>query len=64
MLRHKINGLRRYLLGRHHQVAFILAVFVVDENDEAPFFDVFDRLIDAVEMGGLCRMRHGLVRAR
>ena len=35
MFGHEINGVRRDVLGSHDQVAFILAVFFIDQNDHA-----------------------------
>ena len=42
--RHEVDGFRRHFLRRHRQVAFILAVFVVHQDDHASGANVFQRL--------------------
>ena len=37
---HEINGLRRHLFRRHHQIAFILAIGIIGYDDHAPLCDV------------------------
>ena len=39
---HEVDDLGRDLLGRAHQVAFVLAILVVDDDDHAPFADFGD----------------------
>ena len=53
---HEIDGLGRYLLGRHGQVALILAVFVVDQNDHTALSHVFQGFLDGVK----APLRHGV----
>src|SRR5579864_2457155 len=43
MLGHEVDGLGRDFLGGQHQVAFVLAVFVIDNNDHSPGANFFDR---------------------
>ena len=47
--RHERDRLRRDELRRDRQVALVLAVGVVDDDDEAPRADVLDRLLDRRE---------------
>ena len=42
---HEIYRLRRAHLRRNHEVAFILSVFCVDENEHAPVAGVLDQLL-------------------
>jgi hypothetical protein len=45
--RHEVDGLGRDMVSRQHQVAFVLAIFFVDQDDHAPGahlgHDVFHR---------------------
>ena len=34
MTGHEVDSLGRDVLGRHNEIAFILAIFVIDEDDE------------------------------
>ena len=36
MARHEVDGLRRNFLGRANDVAFVLAVFIIDDDNHAP----------------------------
>ena len=45
MGRHKVDGLRRAHLRRDHQIAFILAVLMVHQNEHAPVAGVLDDLL-------------------
>jgi len=38
--RHKGNRLRRDFLGRHAEIAFILTVFIITQDDHATFADL------------------------
>ena len=49
ILRHEIDGFRRDFFGGHREVAFVFAVFVVDEDNHPPLADVFDSLFDGGE---------------
>ena len=49
MLGHEVDGLGRDLLGGHGQIAFVLAVFVVDDNDHAAGADFLQRGFDIAE---------------
>ena len=51
VLRHEVDRLGRRKLGRDRQVAFVLAVGGVDDNDELALADVVDRLLDRGERG-------------
>ena len=53
--RHEGDRLRRDELRRDREVALVLAVGVVDDDDEAPGADVLDRLLDRRE--GRCGLR-------
>ena len=46
---HEVDRLRRRELGGDRQVALVLAVLVVDDDDEAAGADVLDRLLDGGE---------------
>jgi len=39
--RHKVHGFRRDPLGGHHQIAFVLAILVVDQNDHPTAANIF-----------------------
>jgi hypothetical protein len=49
MVGHEIDGVRRHVLGRHNEVTFILAIFVIDEDDKFPLLDVLDGIFDAMK---------------
>jgi hypothetical protein len=53
MFSHEVDGLRRDLPGRHHEIAFVLPILIIDEDDELPFFDILDCVFDRIE-----RCRH------
>src|SRR5262249_39097149 len=42
---------RRDLVGRHHEIAFVLAVLVVHDEQDAPLADLLDALLDGREPG-------------
>ena len=44
--RHEINRLRRRHLGRNNQVAFVLAIFVIDKNEYPPVAGIFKYFFD------------------
>ena len=46
LLRHEVDVLGRRELSGHYDVAFVLAVFVVDEDDHAARSDGRDRVFD------------------
>ena len=46
VLGHEVDGFGRDLLGGEGEVAFVLAVFVVDDHDHAAGADLFDRVGD------------------
>jgi hypothetical protein len=56
---HKIDGLRRHMFGGDDEIAFILTIFIVDEDDEFALFDVPDCVFDAVKGRG-----HGFLQFR
>jgi hypothetical protein len=43
---HEINDFRRNLLGSTDKIAFVLAIFVVNNDDHATVADVGDGLFD------------------
>jgi hypothetical protein len=43
----KGHGLSRDVLSRHHQIAFVLAIFIVDNDDHASSGNCRDGLFDA-----------------
>ena len=49
LLGHEVDRLRRRELRRHHQVALVLAVLAVADDDHAPGADLLDRLLDRRE---------------
>ena len=49
LFRHEIDRLRGGELGRHRQVALVLAVLVVADDDHPPAADLLDRLLDRRE---------------
>src|SRR5262249_37240062 len=51
----EVDRLRRRELRRHYQVALVLAVFAVADDDHLAAADLFDRLLDRGEggIGGL-----------
>ena len=62
--RHEGDRLRRDELGGDREIALVLAVGVVDDDDEAARADVLDRLLDRREgrRGLGCRQVHGHAR--
>ena len=52
MFGHEIDGLGRHVLRGHDEIAFILTIFVIDEDDELPLLDVPNCLFDAVKGSG------------
>src|SRR6267378_3312576 len=55
ILRHKVDGFRRNLLSRQGKIAFVFAIFVVDDHNHPPSADLFDRRGNVSKWGG---MRH------
>ena len=49
MLGHEVDGLGRGKLGGNDEVAFVLAAFVVDEDDEVALAKGFEDLGDGCE---------------
>ncbi len=47
--RHEVDGLRRDLLRRDRQVAFVLAILIVDDDDHLAGADGVERVFDAGE---------------
>ena len=45
----KVDDFRRRILGRDHEVSFVLSVFVVDQNDHPTGLEVLDDLGDGFE---------------
>jgi hypothetical protein len=46
VFRHEIDGFRRRHLGRDHQVALVLPILVVDQDEHAPVARFVDDLLD------------------
>ena len=46
---HEIDMFRRNLLGSHYEIAFILTVFVIDNDDEFAVAESFDSFLYAVK---------------
>ena len=55
LARHEVDRLGRHLLGREHEVALVLAVLVVHDDDELARAEVLDGALD----GGERRVGHG-----
>ncbi|MCY1279753.1 hypothetical protein D9M69_553830 [compost metagenome] len=49
---HEVDVLGLHALGGHDQVAFVLAILVIHEDDHLALADVFDQFFDAVESHG------------
>src|SRR5438128_6910807 len=47
VLGHEVDGLRRDLVGGHHEIALVLAVLVVDDHEDASRADLLDGRLDA-----------------
>src|SRR5690348_3666957 len=56
MAGHEVDGLRRHLLRGNDEVAFVLPVLVVDQDDEFPLLYVANGAFDAIE--GLRHIRN------
>ena len=54
--RHEVDRVGSCELRCDHEIAFVLAVGVIDDDDEATFSDVFDRGFDRRERGRNCHM--------
>ena len=51
VLRHEVHRFRGHPVGRHHEVAFVLAIFVVHDEEDAPLTDLLDALLDGRKPG-------------
>src|SRR5437016_4393102 len=51
VLGHEVHGFRGHPVGRHHEVAFVLAIFVVHDEEDAPLTDLLDALLDGRKPG-------------
>ena len=52
---HEVDRVRRDVLGRHHEVALVLAILVVDDDDHPAGGDLLKRLLDRGVLDvGLC----------
>ena len=58
-LGHEVDGFRRDFFGGHGEVAFVFAVFVVDQDDHAAVANFFDGFFDGGKWWVL--LSHGLV---
>ncbi len=52
MAGHEVDGLRGDVLGSHNQIAFVLAIFVIHQDDEFALFDVSNGVFDAMKRCG------------
>src|SRR6185312_46471 len=50
VLGHEVDGFRRHLVGRHQEIALVLAVLVVDDDQDPPGPNLLHRLLDAYEV--------------
>ena len=58
MLGHEIDRFRRDVFGGHDEVAFVLAVFLVDEDDHLASLDVGEDVLDGGNVGqGRCHVQ-------
>src|SRR5579859_6860179 len=55
VLRHEIDRLGGDLFGGHDEVAFVLAVLVVGDNDDASLANIFQARLNQIEMDRLSR---------
>jgi hypothetical protein len=46
---HEIDGLGRHVLGGNDKIAFILAIFIIDEDDKFSILNVSNGVFDAVK---------------
>ena len=51
MREHEVDDLRRHLLRRDDEVALVLAVLVVDDDDHPALAQFLERLLDGAERG-------------
>ncbi len=51
---HEVDGLGRDLLGGDRQIALVLAILVVDDDDHLPGADRVDRVLDGRERRATC----------
>ncbi|MOA47037.1 hypothetical protein D3C78_1696270 [compost metagenome] len=51
--RHEVDRFRRAFLRGQQQVAFVLAVLVIDQEDHPALAEVFDNFFDAIERHGV-----------
>ena len=56
MRRHEIDGFRRHLFSRHHQIALVLAIGIIGHDDHASFGDVAHHIVNGVELKCLSRL--------
>ena len=49
---HEIDGLGRHVLRGHDKIAFILAIFIIDEDDKFALLDVPNGVFDVVKWRG------------
>ena len=46
---HEVDGFRRDMLGRHDQVAFVLAIFLINQDDHAASLQLRDDFFNGGE---------------
>ena len=46
---HKIDGIRRDFRRRHCEVAFIFAIFIIDDDDDPSLTNLIDSFFDRAE---------------
>ena len=49
VLRHEVDRIGRHQLGRRDEIAFVLAIFIIGDDDELAGFDGVDRLLNGSE---------------
>src|SRR5207249_5963986 len=47
---HEVNSLRRDLFGGNHEVTFIFAILIIDDDDHASFLDFRDGFFNRCEL--------------
>ncbi len=63
MAGHEIDRLRGHLVRRHDQIALVLAILVIDDNDLLPAADALDRFFNGQETV-FCSVSHRISESR
>ena len=59
MFGHEVDGFGRYVFGRHHQITFVLAIFFVNENDDAASSHLADDVLNRADTHGMALLLEG-----